>query len=115
MLGIANGLQRFSTGQRADPDGARQALFAEAARNGGTPGGGIDYDRLQNTLVASGDLDGARTVADIAGKNSQNLTARVLRIKGVPEADIAAAIGNPARMQQLIARTYGPGAAKVRP
>ena len=36
-------------------------------------GGAINYDRLQRSLLASGDLDGAKTVSDIAGKNSTDL------------------------------------------
>jgi hypothetical protein len=34
-------------------------------------------------------------------------------MKGVPEADIAAAFGNPERMQQLIYRTYRPDSAQA--
>jgi hypothetical protein len=42
---------------------------------------------------------------------AQNLTARALRMRGVPEADIAAAIGNPDLMKQLVYQNYGPGSA----
>jgi hypothetical protein len=73
LLGLANGIQGLSTGQRADPEGQRQALFAQATPpSGGTPGG-IDYDKLQRSLLVSGDLDGAKTVADISGKTSTDL------------------------------------------
>jgi hypothetical protein len=41
----------------------------------------------------------------------QNLTANVLRMKGVPEAHIAAAFDNPELMKQLINRNFGPGSA----
>jgi hypothetical protein len=44
---------------------------------------------------------------------AQNLTAQVLRMKGVPEARIAAAIGDPALMQQLINQNFGPGPARA--
>jgi hypothetical protein len=43
----------------------------------------------------------------------QNLTAHALRMKGVPETDIAAAIGNPERMKQLIYQTFGAGSANA--
>jgi hypothetical protein len=75
-LGLANGVQGLATGQRADAEGQRQALFAQAARPGAAgnrAAGGIDYDRLQRNLLASGDLDGAKTVSDIAGRNSTEL------------------------------------------
>jgi hypothetical protein len=37
----------------------------------------------------------------------QNLTAHALRMKGVPEADIGAAINDPAKMQNLLNQVYG--------
>jgi hypothetical protein len=37
----------------------------------------------------------------------QNLTAHVLRMKGVPEAVIGAAINDPAQMQGLLNQLYG--------
>src|SRR5882757_6303756 len=37
----------------------------------------------------------------------QNLTTHALRMKGVPEADIGAAINDPARMKDLLNRYYG--------
>jgi hypothetical protein len=37
----------------------------------------------------------------------QNLTMQTLRMKGVPEADIGAAINDPVRMQQLLNQLYG--------
>jgi hypothetical protein len=40
---------------------------------------------------------------------TQNLTTQALRMKGVPEADIAAATGNPDLMKQLIIQHFGPG------
>jgi hypothetical protein len=36
----------------------------------------------------------------------QNLTTHVLRMKGVPEADIGAAINDPAKMQNLLNQVY---------
>jgi RHS repeat-associated protein len=44
---------------------------------------------------------------------TQNLTTRALRMKGVPDADIAAATGNPELMKQLIIRHYGFGSARA--
>ena len=44
---------------------------------------------------------------------AQNLTTQALRIKGVPDADIAAATGNPERMKQLIIQHYGPRPAQA--
>jgi hypothetical protein len=41
----------------------------------------------------------------------QNLTTQALRTRGVPEAHIAAAIGNPELMKQLIYRNFSPGSA----
>ena len=37
----------------------------------------------------------------------ENLTTRTLRMKGVPEADIAAAIGHPGKMQEVLNQYYG--------
>jgi hypothetical protein len=37
----------------------------------------------------------------------ENLTTRTLRMKGVPDADIAAAIGNRAKMQDILNQYYG--------
>jgi hypothetical protein len=37
----------------------------------------------------------------------QNLTVHALRMKGVPEADIGAAINDPAQMKDLLNRLYG--------
>jgi hypothetical protein len=42
---------------------------------------------------------------------AQNLTVHALRMKGVTDADIAAAIGNPKLMQQIINQSYGRGSA----
>ena len=41
----------------------------------------------------------------------ENLTARALRMKGVPEADIAAAAADPELMKQLITQHFSPGSA----
>jgi hypothetical protein len=38
---------------------------------------------------------------------AENLTVRALRMKGVPEANITAAAGNPELMQRLIVQNYG--------
>jgi hypothetical protein len=46
-------------------------------------------------------------------QTEQNLTAQALRTKGVTEADINAAIGNPELINQLIIRHYGFGSADV--
>jgi hypothetical protein len=42
---------------------------------------------------------------------AQNLTAQALRMKGVPEADIAAAMGNPELMKRLIIQNFTAGSA----
>jgi hypothetical protein len=42
---------------------------------------------------------------------SQNVTARTLPLKGVPEADIAAAISNPELMRQFVNQVLRPGSA----
>jgi hypothetical protein len=44
-----------------------------------------------------------------ATRMAQNLTAHVLRMKGVPEADIGAAINDPAQMRNLLNQLYGSG------
>lgn len=44
---------------------------------------------------------------------SQNLTVRALRMKGVPDADIAAAINTPTTMRQLINHVYGADSAEA--
>jgi hypothetical protein len=44
---------------------------------------------------------------------AENLTVRALRMKGVPEADIVAATGNP-ELQRLIVRNYGSRPAGLR-
>jgi hypothetical protein len=40
---------------------------------------------------------------------TRNLTTQALRMKGVPEAEIAAAAGNPELLKQLIIQQYGTG------
>ncbi len=40
---------------------------------------------------------------------AQNLTVQALRMKGVPESGIAAAINDPAQMRDLLNRLYGGG------
>ncbi len=47
-------------------------------------------------------------VRGVPGLTAQNLTAHAQRTKGVPEADIAAAIDNPEMLQQLVTQTYRP-------
>jgi hypothetical protein len=42
----------------------------------------------------------------------ENLTVRALRMKGVPDADIAAAMANPELMKRLIVQNYGSGSAQ---
>jgi hypothetical protein len=42
---------------------------------------------------------------------AQNLTAQALRMKGAPEADIAAATGNPELIKRLIMQNFSPGSA----
>jgi hypothetical protein len=40
---------------------------------------------------------------------AQNLTVQALRMKGVPEADISAAMGNPEVIKGLVIQHFGPG------
>ena len=57
-----------------------------------------------------------RTIRPAAGfpkPITQNLTEQALRARGVAEPDIAATIGNPERMKQLIYQTFGAGSAKA--
>jgi hypothetical protein len=49
--------------------------------------------------------------AQPSAPTTQNLTTQALRMKGVPEADIAAATGNPEMMKQIIIQHFGPGSA----
>ena len=57
----------------------------------------------------SNDAAGRQTISQSPAPIAQNLTAHVLRAKGVSEPDIAAAVGNPELMKQLINQTFGPG------
>jgi hypothetical protein len=43
---------------------------------------------------------------------TENLNVRALRMKGVPDADIAAATSNPELMKRLIVQNYGSGSAQ---
>jgi hypothetical protein len=49
----------------------------------------------------------ARVHGAAADATVQNLTTHALRIKGVPEADIAAAINDPRQMSDLLNQLYG--------
>lgn len=70
---VSKGLAGLATGRTADQ---RQNLFAQAMQPGAagvtgagqaTPGSNLN--RLSSALLASGDLEGAKTVADLASKN----------------------------------------------
>jgi hypothetical protein len=52
--------------------------------------------------IGKAGLTGTQPVSPV-----QNLTMQTLRMKGVPEADIGAAINDPVRMQQLLNQLYG--------
>jgi hypothetical protein len=52
--------------------------------------------------IGKADLTGTQPVSPV-----QNLTLQTLRMKGVPEADIGAAIDDPRKMQQLLNQLYG--------
>jgi hypothetical protein len=51
--------------------------------------------------------DAAQRMAPQPASTAQNLTIRTLRMMGVPEANIAAAINDPAQMQGLLNQLYG--------
>jgi len=53
-------------------------------------------------------------IRGVPGMTDQNLTVSALRMRGVPEPDIAAAVGNPNKMKQLINQNFGPGSAGTR-
>jgi hypothetical protein len=69
----------------------------------------------ENTFPASNGIRGmagdqplsSENVAPQPALTVQNLTTHVLRMKGVPEADIGAAISDPAKMQNLLNQVYG--------
>jgi hypothetical protein len=83
---------------------------ATAPAQPGAPGIG---DRLPAGVPSWAQAPAMNPSAGFPKLPGQNLTVRTLRMKGVPEADIAAAFGNPERMQQLIYRTYRPGPAST--
>jgi hypothetical protein len=68
----------------------------------------------ENTFPAPNAVDGmagdqplpSENVAPQPALTVQNLTTHVLRMKGVPEADIGAAINDPAKMQNLLNQVY---------
>jgi hypothetical protein len=81
---------------------------AQAQMSAGNPFAAYpDGIRAVPSLQSPPSRGSAQPLAPIA----PNLTAQVLRAKGVPETDIAAAIGNPGLMKQLIYRNFGPGSA----
>jgi hypothetical protein len=57
------------------------------------------------------DWSGFSPATATAGADSADLTAQALRMKGVPEAGIAAATSNPKLMNQLIIQNFAPGSA----
>jgi hypothetical protein len=69
----------------------------------------------ENTFPTSNGVGGGAGDQALAPENAapqpaltvQNLTTHVLRMKGVPEADIGAAISDPAKMQNLLNQLYG--------
>lgn len=83
---LAGGLTGLVTGQSTDPGVRRQQLFAQAMQQGpagstggsSTPGAGPDLSRLQSALLASGDLEGAKNVAEIGAKSQTELIKNYL-------------------------------------
>jgi hypothetical protein len=47
----------------------------------------------------------------VPGLTTENLTVHALRMKGVPDADIAAAINDSGKLQQLLNQIYGPASS----
>ena len=76
---------------------------------------GLPPLRSENTFAASNggrDVAGGQPLAPQSlapppAPMVENLTTRTLRMKGVPEADIAAAINDPGKMQDLLNQRYG--------
>jgi hypothetical protein len=96
----ANGTQPIDHIDRADLTGT----FASSASN--------NLNKVNTSQ--SGFLDGmdgrppaSQRMAPQPAPPVQNLTTHVLRMKGVPETDIGAAINDPGRMQKLLNQLYG--------
>jgi hypothetical protein len=77
------------------------------------PPGPTDPSASTGLSWLPGDRSADPPIAQPPTRAPQNVTAQALRMKGVPEADIAAAIGNPEVMRQLIIQHYVPGSARA--
>jgi hypothetical protein len=60
-----------------------------------------------NGASEAGAVDRSQRDASMLAPTTRNLTVQVLRMKGVPDADIASAISDPAKMQDLLNQIYG--------
>lgn len=77
---VSKGLAGFAAGRTADQ---RQNLFAQAmqpnsAGGASVSGSGPDLSKLQSALLASGDLEGAKNVAEIGAKSQTELIKNYL-------------------------------------
>jgi hypothetical protein len=66
-------------------------------------------DLTTNITASSPDRPADFLRAQPPAPPAPNLTVQALRMKGVPEADISAATGNPELMKQFVIQHYGPG------
>ena len=86
--------------------------FGDTLRNFGTTlmgvGGALGGDNGQMTAKILADREAKRVQ-----NQQQNMTIQGLRAKGVPEADIAAAVGSPEILKALVGQYYGAGKYKV--
>jgi hypothetical protein len=71
----------------------------------GNPIAGL-ADGLQ--ALVTGQRTDAEALTQERQQRAQNLTVQALRGKDVPDEDIAAAMGNPEIMKQLITQHFGP-------
>jgi hypothetical protein len=86
----------------AGPDLSADTAYSSAARRPST---------TDVPLLAGGRAVDSR-LSQSPAPTAQNLTAHVLRSKGVPEPDIAAAIGDPERIKSLIVQHFGAGSVR---
>jgi hypothetical protein len=102
--------------QRAPLSFAGPDLSADiAASSSSLPRAGVPLPQAQQPATDLSWLPANRSVDSLRAQRptppAQNLTSQALRMKGVPEADIAAATGNPEMLRQLIMKNYGPSSA----
>ena len=86
-----------------------------AASSSSQPRAGTSLPQAQESATDFSWLPASRFVDPLRAQQpappAQNLTTQALRMRGAPEADIAAATGNPEMLRQLIMKNYGPSSA----